>query len=125
MTDRTSNPLRASLLWLVAYLIIIAVVISGVFYGRRQALAVYGSKEAQAEWDTWRADAKKMADEPSPVKRRAPKSAQPPALVLMRDYFAVCLGLAVVLSTVLFGTFMMLVRGAMSSSRVGSAHQRI
>ena len=46
--------------------------------------------------------------------------AQPPALVLMRDHFGVCLSLAIVLSTVLFGTFMMLVRGAMGS-RVGQA----
>ena len=56
-----------------------------------------------------------MAEQPYPVKRRVPKSAEPPALVLMRDYFAVCLAIAVVLSSVLFGTFMVLVRGAMSS----------
>jgi len=60
-----------------------------------------------------------MAEQPSVVKRRAPKSAQPPALVLMRDYFAVCLGGALVLSTVLFATFMMLVRGAFGSGAGG------
>jgi hypothetical protein len=49
------------------------------------------------------------------VKRREPKSAEPPALVLMRDHFAVCLSLAVVLSSVLFGTFMFFVRGALTS----------
>jgi hypothetical protein len=32
----------------------------------------------------------------------------------MRDYFSICLSLAVVLSTVLFGTFMFFVRGAMN-----------
>jgi hypothetical protein len=79
------------------------------------ALEVYGTPEAQAEWDAWRDDAKKMAEEPSVVKRRAPKSIQPPALVLMRDYFAICLTIAAVLSSVLFGTFMVLVRGAISS----------
>ena len=50
-----------------------------------------------------------------PVKRREPKSLEPPALVLMRDHFAVCLGLALLLSTVLFGTFMFFVRGALAS----------
>ena len=39
-----------------------------------------------------------------------------PALVLMRDYFGVCLAVAVVLSSVLFGTFMVMARGAMANS---------
>jgi hypothetical protein len=94
---------------------------------RAMAIEVYGTVEAQAEWNTWREDATKMAEQPSVVKRRAPKSAQPPALVLMRDYFAVCLGGALVLSTVLFGTFMMLVRGAFGRAdhvrrRAGGGH---
>src|SRR5262245_28703363 len=95
-------------------------VVGGMVRLRGMALAVYGTPEAQAEWDEWRKRATEMEQQPESVKRRAPKSAEPPALVLMRDYFAVCLGLAVVLSTVLFGTFMMLVRGAMSDrGRVG------
>ncbi len=82
-------------------------------YGRAKTMATYGTPTAQAEWDAWRADAKKMAEEPGVVKRREPKSIEPPALVLMRDHFGVCLSIALVLSTVLFGTFMILVRGAM------------
>jgi hypothetical protein len=101
----------------------IAAVVGGMLHMRAAAIDVYGTAEAQAEWDTWRDDAKKMAEQPSVVKRRAPKSVEPPALVLMRDHFAVCLGLALVLSTVLFGTFTVLVRGAFQS-RVGSAHHR-
>jgi hypothetical protein len=89
-----------------------AAVIGGMVRMRAMAIEVYGTAEAQAEWDTWREDAEKMAEQPSVVKRRAPKSVQPPALVLMRDYFGVCLSGALVLSTVLFATFMMLVRGA-------------
>jgi len=92
-----------------------AAVVSGVLHLRSEAIAVYGSAVAQAEWDTWREDATKMAEQPSVVKRRAPKSLEPPALVLMRDHFAVCLSGALVLSSVLFGTFMILVRGATSS----------
>ena len=91
-----------------------AAVVVGMLRMRAAAIEVYGTAEAQAEWDTWREDAKKMAEQPGAVKRRAPESAEPPALVLMRDHFAVCLSLALVLSTVLFGTFMVLVRGAMS-----------
>jgi hypothetical protein len=108
--------MQSNVVWLLAYFAVIGLVLGGVVYGRRQALKVYGSSAAQAEWDEWRADAKKMAEQPSSVKRRVPKSAEPPALVLMRDYFAVCLAGALLLSTVLFGTFMVLVRGAFASS---------
>jgi hypothetical protein len=62
-----------------------------------------------------------MADDASPVKRRPPKSPQPPALLLMRDYFGVCLALAIVLSSVLFATFMFFVRGAF---KAGPASRR-
>jgi hypothetical protein len=113
------HPLRrvkSTLPWFLAYLLLMGLVIGGVFYARSQALAIYGSNEAQAQWDLWRDEAKKMADQPSPVKRRAPESAQPPALVLMRDHFAVCLGLSLVLSTVLFATFMFFLRGALQSN---------
>jgi len=112
----SSNTFQFSLPWLLAYLVVIVLVASGVVYGRRQALEVYGSATAQAEWDKWREDAKQMAEQPSPVKRRIPGSAEPPAVVLMRDHFAVCLVLAIVLSSVLFGTFMMLARGALSTA---------
>jgi len=106
----------ATLLWLVTYLAIVAAVAGAVFRLRENVLAVYGTPEAQVEWDTWREDATRLAEGAGPVKRRAPKSAEPPALVLMRDYFAICLGLAVVLSTVLFGTLMLFIRGALKPS---------
>jgi len=111
MTARTGFPVG----WLLAYAALIALVVAGVFYGRQVALAVYGSAEAQAEWDAWRAGAAQLAESSGPVKRRVPKSAEPPALVLMRDHFAVCLGGAIVLSTILFGTFTLLFRGAMQT----------
>lgn len=105
-------------LWVCLYVAFISAVVAGAFYGRRQALATYGGAAAQVEWDAWREGAQRLADESGPVKRRAPKSAEPPALVLMRDHFGVCLGLAVVLSTVLFGTLMLFIRGALVSRKV-------
>jgi UPF0716 family protein affecting phage T7 exclusion len=112
---------RFAVVWLAAYVLLIGAVVGGMLFGRQQALAVYGSQAAQAEWDAWREDARRLAEESGPVKRRVPKSPAPPALVLMRDHFGVCLMLALVLSTVLFGTFMLLVRGATASRRV---HER-
>ncbi|HEX5102891.1 MAG TPA: hypothetical protein VFV87_03720 [Pirellulaceae bacterium] len=99
--------------WLVAYVALVAAVAGLMFRARGSMLAIYGTDAAQAEWDAWREDAREMASGSGPVKRREPKSAEPPALVLMRDYFAACLGLAVLLSSVLFGTFMVFLRGAL------------
>lgn len=104
-----------ALAWLLAYVVLLTLVIGGAFYGRRQALTIYGTPSEQRHWDQWRGDAKKMAEQPGPVKRREPKSTEPPALVLMRDHFGVCLALAALLSSVLFGTFMFFLRGALSS----------
>jgi hypothetical protein len=100
----------------LAYLAMIALVIGGVSYMRSVATVVYGTVQAQTEWDEWREDVKEFEKQPYPVKRRVPKSVEPPALVLMRDYFGVCLAVALVLSSVLFGTFMVLVRGAMGTA---------
>src|SRR4051812_7409126 len=91
MVNRSPKTSSVNLIWLLAYFVLIGLIIGGALYGRRQALEVYGSKQAQSEWDEWREDANRMAQQPSPVKRRAPRSVQPPALVLMRDYFGVCL----------------------------------
>lgn len=107
-------------IWLAAYAIFITLIIAGLLYGRRQALSVYGTAEAQAEWDAWREDASKMTTGPGPVKRRPPKSPEPPALKLMRDYFGICLALAVILSTVLFSTFMFFLHGALEQSKPDS-----
>lgn len=104
------------MLWLVAYAVLLAAVVGAMVRVRSDVAKVFGTQAAQAEWNTWRADAKQLSDGAGPVKRRVPKSVEPPALVLMRDHFAVCLGLALLLSTVLFGTFMFFARGALSSS---------
>lgn len=108
--------IRSYFAWLAAYIGLISLVVAGALYGRRAALAVYGTSAAQTEWDAWREDARQMAEASGPVKRRVPKSAEPPALVLMRDHFVICLAGAIVLSTVLFGTFMVLVRGALAQA---------
>jgi len=122
MTNRASPLTPTNLAWLAAYIVTLALVIAGTNYLRSIALATYGTPQAQTEWDDWREDAKKLAEQPYPVKRRVPKSVEPPALVLMRDYYGICLAIAVVLSSVLFATFMILARGALSAPRrVGQA----
>ena len=87
----------------VGYLLLMGAVLAGSFFARNWAIDTYGSPQAQAQWDQWRAEAAKLASE-GPVKRRVPKSDKPPALILATTYFGVCLTIALVLTTVLFWT---------------------
>lgn len=95
------------------YGLMLAGVAGGMFQLRRAALAIYGTPQAQAEWEAWRQAAREMAGPSGPVRRRPPASPQPPALVLMRDHFGVCLAGALLLASVLFGTLLYLAQGAL------------
>ena len=86
----------------------------GMLRARDWAFATYGGTESQVEWDDWREDVKKNADNPAYVKRRMPKSVEPPALKLMRDYFPICMAVALSLTGVLAATFLFFIRGAFS-----------
>ena len=46
------------------------------------------------------------------------QSLEPPPLVLMRDHFAACLCISLLLSSCLFGTLMLAVRGAVRPMRL-------
>ena len=107
----------ANLAWLVAYLFVMASVVWGVFLFRDWATNTFDTPAARAEWQTWRDAAKKQTTPDGPVQRREPKSPEPPALRLMRDYFVTCELLAVVLSSALFATFAFLLRGALRPAR--------
>lgn len=106
----------SDLIWFALYVALLAAVVGGLSYARSRVMTSYGTDQAQEEWDTWREDAKLQAEGKGPVLRRVPKSAEPPALVLMRDFFAVCMVIAVALSSVLFGTLVFFIRGTLSSS---------
>lgn len=100
---------------------------AGMFYLRGAALHAYGNEKSQADWDRWRGDVAKDAKafvdaekgaKPKnsaplpPVKRRVSKSPEPPALLLMRDRFGVCLAAALLLSGAMLGSMLLLIRGA-------------
>jgi hypothetical protein len=104
-----------SILWLMAYCALMATIVGVMVRVRSAAMQSFGTAGAQAEWNTWRADAQEMSEGKGPVRRRPPKSAEPPALVLMRDHFGICLALALLLSSLLYGTAMFFLRGIASS----------
>jgi hypothetical protein len=79
---------------------------------RESAMSKYGSNDAAVKWQTWRSAADEMG-RGGPVHREKPASSEPPPLVLMRDHFAACLGISLLISSCLFMWFMISARGAM------------
>jgi hypothetical protein len=105
--------MRRNAIWLTLYLLWMALLFAALFWGRHAALRAYSGIQAQEEWEAFREDMARIGRE-GPVQRRTPKSNEPPALVLMRDYFAVCLVGTFVFGTAVFATLGYAVVGALS-----------
>lgn len=113
---RSTDLLRpANSCWLILYLLMIGGIVVGMLWSRTNVEATFTDPESQASWERWRGEVARQQGGEGPVSRRVPKSAQPPALVLLRDHFGVCLAGALLLSTLLFGSSMVMIRGVMSS----------
>ena len=67
-----------------------------LLYARRSALANLATPQSIGDWQAWREEARERGD------RREPKSPEPPGLVLMRDYFGVCLTGALLFTSLLY-----------------------
>jgi hypothetical protein len=102
----------ANILWLAAYLVLLAIVVHGLRVFRSSALSAYATSQAAQDWQQWREAAMELG-KTGPVARATPKSLEPPALVLMRDHYAACLGISLLLTSVLYFTFMIAIRGAL------------
>jgi hypothetical protein len=89
-----SVPPRVLLFIFAGYLALVAVVVVVMFLLRQSVLANLETPQAQSDWNKWRIEASTQDGTHGPVQRSAPRSTQPPALVLMRDYFgAILVGL--------------------------------
>jgi hypothetical protein len=106
---------RANLIWLVAYAAMLTAIVAAMLQGRQSTLEAFDTPEARAQWQAWR-EAEPNTSEQGPVQRRPPSTTEPPALVLMRDYFGVMLSGALLFSSLLFGAIMVAARGAFSAT---------
>ncbi len=106
---------RTNLIWLAAYAAMLVTVLAAMFQGRQSTLAAFDTPEARAQWQAWR-EAEPNTSDQGPVKRRPPSATEPPALLLMRDYFGVMLSGALLFSSLLFGAIMVAARGAFATS---------
>lgn len=76
--------------------------------GRLAELAAPG---VQAEWQAFRDAMRKESDRSGPVQRKVPRSAEPPELVWLRDYFWLAVAAWVVLGGTLGGFLAIVVLG--------------
>ncbi len=98
----------------LVYVLLMGALVFGMFRARAWARETYVDQDARAQWEDFRADvAEQVEQRSSPVQRRIPRSVEPPALVLMRDYFGTCLVIAMVLTSALYGTFVFFLGGAL------------
>jgi len=95
----------------VLYALLILLVVWSLISARDWALAELATPRSIEQWQAWREDVREQQTEPGPVRRRVPKSAEPPALVLMRDYFGVSLMGAILFITVLYWVIAWFVMG--------------
>ena len=108
---RRERTIPSRSLWLAGYGLMVAVIVWSLISARNWALAELATPRSIDQWQEWRNDVQEQQAEPGPVRRRVPKSTEPPALVLMRDYFIVSLVGAILFTTVLYWVIAWFVMG--------------
>lgn len=96
-------------------MVLVGAVLGAMYYLRQSSMAELSSSRSISEWQSWRDDVRQQQSNGGPVTRRIPKSDEPPALVLMRDYFMVLLVGAILFSSVLYWVFAWLLTGMLST----------
>jgi hypothetical protein len=113
-------------LWVaIGYGVLLVVVVLAMVKARQAALSQLSTPQSVAEWKQWREDVQEQQSARGPVQRRVPTSDEPPALVLMRDYFGTSLFGAVLFSTALYWVLAWLVSGVMRSQKVSGVGCRV
>jgi hypothetical protein len=109
---------RRRLLFLGAgYVAMVIAIVWSLVSARHWTFAELATPQATEEWQQWREEARRRQD------RRVPKSEEPPALVLMRDYFAVCLIGAIFFTSLLYWILAWLVIGMFATPSASASVQ--
>ena len=107
----------------IVYVLLATASVIGMNRARRNVME-NASAATQADWETWRAAAREQADGSGPVSRRVPKSDQPPALVLLRDYYGMCLAAVLLFGSLSYLVLMFFLHGATAKPRSESSSGR-
>jgi len=109
---RSEHSRRPLLWWIIGYALMIGVVMGTMFWVRSSAIRELSAPKSIADWQDWREDVRQQQQsQAGAVERRVPKSDEPPALVLWRDYFIVSLAGAVLFTSALFWVIAWFVMG--------------
>jgi len=99
---------------LLFYVVLVVVTVVSMQAARRRALQNLPSEAAQRDWQAWREEARRQSKGAGPVKRSVPASEEPPALVLLRDYYAASLGTVLAFGSLTYAVLVFFLRGALS-----------
>jgi hypothetical protein len=102
-------------LGLALYFAMVAALVMSLVRLRESALRELDTPEARQQWTAWREAVPNQAQQ-GPVRRQPPRSAEPPELVLLRDYFGVVLCGSVLFSSLLVAAIALAVRGVFAKS---------
>ena len=114
--DRTQ---RARWLWAcgIGYVLLLVAIVWALLAARNWALTELATPKSVRQWQAWREDVEQQQSQRVPVRRSVPKSVEPPALVLMRDYFVVSLVGAVLFTSLLYWVIAWFITGIVSGTR--------
>ena len=113
MSPVIPKPSAANVIWLLFYLGVECAVVFGLLEARTWAERELSTPAAQRAWQEWKKDATAQSGEDARVvRRRPPKSPEPPHLILLRDHFPVILIGCLIITSFLFGFVMVVTRGA-------------
>lgn len=86
-------------------------IVASLWLVRRRVVDDLSRPEKIAQWRAWRAETERQAPSSGPVRRRAAKGDEPPALVLLRDHFGAIAVTSVLMGSFLFGFLAFIIHG--------------
>jgi hypothetical protein len=102
--------------WIVGYAVLVCAVVGTLFWLRQSAVPELSSLKSVSDWQAWQKDVREQQTKRGPVERRVPKSDEPPALVLMRDFFPVIMIGALLFSSLLYWIIAWFVTGIVTAA---------
>lgn len=112
-----------NIIWLAVYLATVAAIVVAMVHLRTTLVEQMSEQAEIAKWLEWRAEAGAKDKMQGSVTRRVPTSAEPPMLVLLRDYFAAVLSAVLTFYSLVFA-FSWFIAHGIARSKIGNAKAR-
>ena len=106
---------RFTIIALGVYVLLAVLAVMSMSHARQSVLQNFSTPEAGADWQQWRDAAREQSTGAGPVMRRVPSSDEPPALVLLRDYYGMCLAAVLGFGSLAYAAIAFMLRGAIAS----------